>query len=86
MADIEKVIKGLESCTTYAFAEKEIYCEDLECPYLSDGVDCWGNLNKDALELLKEYKTIKETMSDEIHKTEKMFCRTAGDNKIPLKW
>ena len=56
MADIEKVIKGVELC----FHGQEC-CGDIECPYyiehLSDCCcleECQENLKADALELLKE--------------------------------
>ena len=57
MADIEKVIKGLECCKAI-----HIYlCND--CPYYDDHADdnnCKGSLCADALELLKE----KEVTTD----------------------
>ena len=46
MADIEKVIKGLECCS-----EKQ-NCKD--CPYFRFNASCQDDMNKDALELLKE--------------------------------
>ena len=52
MADIEKVIKGLESCIGH--------CALMDCPYFDEKcetIGCNGNqVMKDALELLKEYK------------------------------
>ena len=78
MADIEKVTKGLQYCT------KTDGNQCPKCPYF-DG-ECTEELSKDALELLKEYAVVKESISDEIHETAKMFRRTAGDNEIPLKW
>ena len=79
MADIEKVIKGLECCTGLG-------CHH-GCGYQNlMAKNCSKQLKIDALELLKEYAVIKETISDEIHETAKMFRRTAGDNEIPLKW
>ena len=70
MADIEKVIKALEVCSKI-----DDSCKN--CPYskYKDVEDCSNTLLKDALELLKEYKAIKETISDEIHETAKMFRR-----------
>ena len=63
----------------------------IEC--LQEAVDqksCFVSIRieiiSDVMELLKEYKAFKETMSEEIHKTAKMFRRTAGDNEIPLRW
>ena len=77
MADIEKVIKGLECCTGLG-------CHH-GCEYKSNGysaMTCRQRLEKDALELLKEYAVIKETISDEIHETAKMFRRTEEDGWI----
>ena len=51
MAELEKVIKGLECCKAI-----HIYLCN-ECPYRDDDVDddnCKENLCADALELLKE--------------------------------
>ena len=76
MTDLEKVIKELDRMTEDARAM------DLEWAI---GIDDFATLCK-ALELLKEYAVVKESISDEIHETAKMFRRTAGDNEIPLKW
>ena len=46
MAELEKVIKGIESC-------KHGKC-DYRCPYASVNVGCRYELMGDALELLKE--------------------------------
>ena len=63
MADIKKVIKGLEHCADRRF------CND-DCPYsdiISDqnrGMDeCVSTLAKDALELLKEHKEHEELLT-----------------------
>ena len=76
MADIEKVIKAFEQCW-----EKEPNtrnCDD--CPYEKHfddgrGKSCVDRSHLDALELLKEYAVIKETISNEIRETAKMFRR-----------
>ena len=56
MEDIEKVIKGLESCIGH--------CALRNCPYFNENcetVGCNGNqVMKDALELLKEQQKEKE--------------------------
>ena len=51
MVDLEKVIKGYECCLRIDGGCKE-------CPYWdrTNSNKCEGNLKKDALELLKEYK------------------------------
>ena len=58
MADIEKVIKGLYACTT--FGEDGPTDSDCKsCPYeqgYKTGL-CWVQMNRDALELLKEQQT-----------------------------
>ena len=70
MPDIEKVIKGIESCIGH--------CNFNECPYFVDSckeVGCNGNeVLKDALELLKEQEDIGkelETAIELIHKKNK---------------
>lgn len=50
MADIDKVIKGLEICVDRVPGTYR--CN--ECPYEADGNDCEINLTKDAIALLKE--------------------------------
>ena len=78
MADIEKVIKGLECCLRESEHIDDNPCAD--CPYYDIdsglGGKCIDDKDRDALELLKEYAVIKETISDEIHETAKMFRRT----------
>lgn len=65
MADIEKVIKGIDICL------QRFRCGE-DCPYYNtEKIGCMEQLREDALELLKEY----ETISDEIHETAKMFRR-----------
>ena len=51
MAELDKVIKGLECCS-----EKQ-NCKD--CPYFKFSASCQDDMNKDALELLKEYKQLR---------------------------
>ena len=76
MADINDVIKGFEQCW-----EKEPNTRNCnDCPYKqylheSRGKSCADRMHLDALELLKEYAVIKETISDGIHETAKMFRR-----------
>ena len=54
MADIEKVIKGLEVC---ANCDRGFFCGD--CPYEStDEKECIEFLTRDALELLKSQPQI----------------------------
>ena len=50
MADIEKVMKGIEAC-------KQGKC-DCRCSYVSI-YECRYELMSDALELLKEYETLE---------------------------
>ena len=104
MAELDKVIGGLEFCKQYGRlgghdcnGHYERYTEDgqalalvgeyrSKCPYGKCTTGCVVTLTSDAYELLNEYKAIKESISDGIHETAKMFRRTAGDNDIPLKW
>lgn len=54
MADIEKVIKGLEMCIRHG-ENAEVGCgQKNECPYEQFGLKCWLDLNRDALAMLKE--------------------------------
>lgn len=61
MADIEKVIKGLYACTTYG--EDGVTDGDCKiCPYdkgYATG-ECWVQMNRDALAILKEQDAIIE--------------------------
>lgn len=63
MADIEKVIKGLEICKNHDGSN----C--LECPYFVD--ECVDDLCADALELLKEQQEERKRMLSWLSK----FCR-----------
>jgi len=63
MADIEKVINQLE--TDHREAEHRGWIL----------VPVSRKVVKDAITLLKEYAVIKETLSNEIHETAKMFRR-----------
>ena len=52
MADVEKVIKGLELCKQDA----KLCFSDTECPYQCEFPRCCLKLMADALELLKEHE------------------------------
>ena len=54
MADIEKVIRGLEFCTS-----TDNMCED--CPYFSKEY-CNPDLMRDALSLLQEQDTLSKVL------------------------
>lgn len=77
MAELEKVIKGLEC--HHIDKMNRINCAD--CPYCEEKDDsnfmsCENKLHDDALELLKEYKEAKpliDAISDSVHETAKMF-------------
>ena len=57
MADREKVIRGLEVCTTD-------FCSE-ECPYYQcDGLSCHAPLMRDALALLKEQEARVMTLEE----------------------
>lgn len=60
MPDREKVIKGLERCSSIDMCYMEISCyhpKYLECPYHEES-ECVKHLVNDALELLKEQEEI----------------------------
>ena len=61
MADIDKVIKGLESCIGH--------CAMKRCPYFTESCEAFAGCNGnqimvDALELLKEQQQSIENMKD----------------------
>ena len=61
MADIEKVIKGLETCVPMKYETAEDKeCRHEQCPYGRENhkttEGCIWDLMADALELLKDYK------------------------------
>ncbi len=67
MVDVEKVIKGLETCIKPGFK----YCTS-ECPYFNKDdyrYDC-DRMKNDAIELLKEQEPVKPV---DIHIYRKMF-------------
>ena len=55
MVDLNKVIRGLETCK-----EETINCDDAECPYLNarKGFRCFFELHDDALALLKKHEPL----------------------------
>jgi len=71
MIDIEKVVKGLEHCVGYSNS-----C--FECPYSEDGYSasahCKVQVDRDALELLKEQKAETE------------WCERCGRVRLKSKW
>jgi len=75
MEGYEKVIKGLQAHET-GCGYRSHHCDDMDCPYRYGDESCdIEEMCHDALELLKEYAAIKETLSNEIHETAKMFRR-----------
>ncbi len=59
MADMEKVIKGLEYCKEY------FNCCD-KCPYWDRGTQCMPDLANEVLSLLKEQETVEPIITDHI--------------------
>ena len=64
MADIKKVIKGLETCIPMKYeTNEEKECRHEQCPYGRENYKpmngCFWDLMADALELLKEQEPIK---------------------------
>lgn len=72
MADIEKVIKGLEHCVGYSNS-----C--FECPYSEDGysasVHCKVQVDRDALELLKEQEDLGTELTNAVELIHKKNAR-----------
>ena len=59
MADIEKVIKGLEHCSTTD--GHCLWADHSECPYIENcKAKKYSDLDRDALELLKIMKEAQE--------------------------
>jgi len=63
--NVKKVRKGLECCIKQI--EKDIYCDQLNCPYYNPKMDharllCWTKLNKDALKLINDQQEEIQTM------------------------
>ena len=54
MADLDNVMKGLESCIKQGLLGID-NCRELGCPYFENGLrlSCWIDVLTDALELLK---------------------------------
>ena len=71
MADVEKVIKGLECCHKFGFHEDCPY--DKKDPYEEQNTTCMMDLMTDALELLKEKEPVYVTWQQG-----KMFCGACG--------
>ena len=58
VTDREKVIKGLERCTTINHFDITTCCD---CPY-EDANNCCNAVMRDALELLKEQEAVEPTL------------------------
>lgn len=80
MADIEKVIKGLEHCTSYGSTCDK--CDYWEHNRNEDDPHCGDVLMRDALELLKEQqveiKRLKGEGKPPTWKKGKAFCGNCG--------
>lgn len=79
MADIEKVVKGLECCTSNCCMT--IKCD--ECPY---GNICYregrcGTMMLDAIKLLKEQQAINEHLSKEVERLNKLLWEKEGEQE-----
>lgn len=89
MADVEKVIKGLELCITDMNRSDSMPC--MSCPYgsLSKGENCQRRLFADALSLLKEQETEKsrKELIEKVKETVQAY-RTSrtGTNGFSIIW
>ena len=83
MADREKVIKGLEICTS-----KPCYCTD--CPYKANCCLDSQEVMEDALALLKEQEKalyeLGQLLKEQAEEIVRLKTPTVGDNQIPLRW
>ena len=59
MADLDNVMKGLDSCIKQGRLGID-NCRELGCPYFENGLrlSCWIDVLTDALELLKELQLV----------------------------
>ena len=80
MDDIEKVIKGLESC-------KHPFCQTADCPYAPWDRDltCKDELFDDALELLKEQEAEIERLKRELHSFGDLFHTLSDKTEKVIK-
>ncbi len=90
MADLEKVIKGLNSCAKWMEKNDVDACNS--CPYHScDENNCIAMVNSEAIVLLKEQETIvrcKDCMHS-IKKDEQYYCTAEYSSRIafvPPDW
>ena len=78
MPDIEKVIKGLEVCTS-----KPCYCTD--CPYKANCCLDSQEVMEDALALLKEQEA-DEPISFMDGIVERFACKKCGKHLLMTSW
>lgn len=71
MADIEKVIKGLECCSN----SQKNRCEANSCPYWVSECCCIDDMLNDALELLKEQEDLGKELENAIELIHKKNAR-----------
>jgi len=94
MADIEKVIKGLECCS----AHKANRCDSNTCPYWESEVCCIDEMLDDAHTLLKEQEeeieNLKQTAQSMMEgvcllkeqEAETEWCERCGRVRLKSKW
>ena len=63
MADLDKIMKGLDSCIKQGRLGID-NCRELGCPYFENGLrlSCWIDVLTDALELLKQYSGLAKAL------------------------
>lgn len=83
MADLEKVIKGLECCLRESEHIDDNPCAD--CPYYDIdsglGGKCIDDKDKDALALLKEHEELKSRHKILVDECDKMYYTLKEKNK-----
>ena len=65
MDNIETVINGLKTCIHHHREMDGCNDDNVGCPYEDDGLECWVNLDIDALDLIKKQQKEIKLLLDE---------------------
>lgn len=87
MPDMEKVVKGLESCLRMGRLGVE-NCRELNCPYFENGLrlSCWIDVLADALALLKEPEAVKPKSKSRHGEYPQIVHRCGNCNEILYRY